>query len=562
MTLNVTGFRKDLIQSLSSEQSIASCDEADFDQSSSFSSSSASSTNKQKITTSDSFSFDSSDSSASSSSLISLKSSFSNLSNRFDSYKIRVNSLIEMFNMFLQNACSSDILLKTCSFFLIFTISKYLQYSSNLNINHSENPDLLEIKKENESLSSNDDIPVIENEIKKETIENADSTGREYLFQERHYQITSNYSHLAKISKSSNTLVKPFLICLEKLLNILMSHRENLENLSWKDESITTNLMFQVYSYEIKDIKSEEVTSQIVIFENMLQKYNLEHEHCEDILENLVIEREIEFEELNQNMKLNLSLNDKLNKFKIICFLIHSLNHRIYLAFDELNSTQIVEYLYEFIKKLINSKEFYLASYCILEIVLKKIISIIDLLEFEKDTDSKESKLFKRSKKFDLKNEINKKLYENTFFMSSLMSKQIKKSVKMFSFLIESFMDSTACDLSDTTIINMFFNCILSRLINLLTKCYIRNLNSYDSIIDSTVIGVCLKNLCFSCIKLNNECMTLKCVKSLKLFHELSLIPCNNIIESYSTVNKKNDETLVQNTNDEIQFEMLTTLCK
>ena len=232
MTLNVTGFRKDLIQSLSSEQSIASCDEADFDQSSSFSSSSASSTNKQKITTSDSSSFDSSDSSASSSSLISLKSSFSNLSNRFDSYKIRVNSLIEMFNMFLQNACSSDILLKTCSFFLIFTISKYLQYSSNLNINHSENPDLLEIKKENESLSSSDDIPVIENEIKKETIENADSTGRTYLFQERHYQITSNYSHLAKISKSSNTLVKPFLICLEKLLNILMSHRVNLENLS------------------------------------------------------------------------------------------------------------------------------------------------------------------------------------------------------------------------------------------------------------------------------------------------------------------------------------------
>jgi len=302
--------------------------------------------------------------------------------------------------------------------------------------------------------------------------------------------------------------------------------------------------------------------SQMVIFENTLEKYNLEHEEYEDILKNLVIEREIEFEELNQNMKLNLSLNDKLNKFKIICFLIHSLNHRIYLAFDELNSTQIVEYLFEFIKKLINSKEFYLASYCILEIVLKKIISIIDLLEFEKDTDSKESKLFKRSKKFDLKNEINKKLYENTFFMSSLMSKQIKKSVKMFSFLIESFMDSTACDLSDTTIINMFFNCILSRLINLLTKCYIRNLNSYDYIIDSTVIGVCLKNLYFSCIKLNNECMTLKCVKSLKLFHELSLIPCNNIIESYSTVNKKNDETLGQNTNDEIQFEMLTTLCK
>jgi hypothetical protein len=560
MTMSVTSFRKDFkIQSISSEQSIASCDEADFDQSSSFSSSSASSANKQQLTTSDSFSFDSTDSSASSSSLISLKSSFSNLSTRFDSYKIRVNSLMEMFNMFLKNVCSSETLLKTCSYFLIFTISKYLQYSSNLNINHSENLDLLEIKKENESLSSSDDIAGIENDIKKETMENADSTTREYLFQERHYQITSNYSHLAKISKScnSNTLVKPFLICLEKLLSILMNHRANIENLSWKDES-----MFQVYSYEIKDVKSEEITSQMVIFENTLEKYNLEHEEYEDILKNLVIEREIEFEELNQNMKLNLSLNDKLNKFKIICFLIHSLNQRIYLAFDELNSTQIVEYLYEFIKKLISSKEYFLASYCILEIVLKKIISIIDLLEFEKNTDSNESKLFKRSKKFDLKNEINKKLYENTFFMSSLMSKQIKKSVKLFSFLIESFMNSTACDLSDTTILKMFFNCILSRFISLLTKCFLRNLNSYDSIIDSTVIGFCLKNLYFSCIKLNNECMTLKCVKSLKLFHELSLIPCNNIIESYSTENKKNDEALLQNTNDEIQFEMLTTLCK
>ena len=123
-------------------------------------------------------------------------------------------------------------------------------------------------------------------------------------------------------------------------------------------------------------------------------------------------------------------------------------------------------------------------------------------------------------------------------------------------------MNSTACDLSDTTILKMFFNCILSRFISLLTKCFLRNLNSYDSIIDSTVIGFCLKNLYFSCIKLNNECMTLKCVKSLKLFHELSLIPCNNIIESYSTENKKNDEALLRNTNDEIQFEMLTTLCK
>ena len=53
----------------------------------------------------------------------------------------------------------------------------------------------------------------------------ADLSAKDYLLQERHYQITSNYEHLCKISNSSNsnTLVKPFLLCLEQLLEIVTS---------------------------------------------------------------------------------------------------------------------------------------------------------------------------------------------------------------------------------------------------------------------------------------------------------------------------------------------------
>ena len=563
-TKSVTDFRKYFRPSLVSDQSTTS-DGAEFSRSrmkspsSSTSTLSFSSTDsaaiKQLINNSDC----SSDSSSNSSihSLMHYESSFSGLTHRFDSHKIRINSLKQIFDIFLKISSNSSYVLKVGSFGLINCAVKYLQYSISLKIDCQTNLDIFDISQENESFGTNDDVPVVSNKLEDSHENEGDFSA--YILQERHFQITADYSHLSKISNShnSNTLVKPFLTCLEKLLNILLSEELNIENLAFNVGPIARYSIFQLYSYKIKNIATLKASSLRLALEKTIEKYNLDHEQSESISKNLEHENEDDFKVLNQKLSIYLSSNDKLNLFKIICFLVQSITDRVYLAYDELNSVQIVEYLYEFIKRIIISKKFVLACYCILEILLKKIDIISELLEFEKNPYSNESKLIKIREKLDLKQLINKKLHKNTFFMSSLMNNLISKTVRMFTLLTESFRESSQFDSSESSLLVIMLNCTLSRFNNILTKCVLRKFNSFDSVVEINVINISLEKLYLSCLKLNYESMTLKCFQSIKFLHELSLIPSDTIIKEFDD---RTHEKNIKNSNDD--FEMQTKLCK
>ena len=569
-------LKKDLKNSISSDKSIASCDETEIQQSILTSNSSSSgstlsisslsnlTTNKLKKKSADySSTSNSSETSSSSTSLISLKAggsnSCSNMSFRFDSYRVRVNSLIEIFNVFLKIASDSNYILTIGSFSFIRCAAKYLQYSSNINVKKGTNSNLcaFEFKNKSASESSNDESPPLK---KDDTTENdEDVSAKDYVLQERHYKITSNYEHLCKISNSSNsnTLVKPFLLCIEKLLDILTSQKLSKEYSSFKEEPFYP-LTFEINSFEINNIYGADFSSQKWLLENALRPYSLTDDLLEIILKDFNIEVESEFQELNEKLKLYLSVHDKFNKFKVLAYLIENLSGRIYLAYDELNSVQIVQYLYEFLKKLISLKEFVLVSYCLLEIILKNLESTIDLVEFKRKANIHDGKVSTMINSLKHRNLINERLYENTFFMSNLMCKQISKSIKSFICLVDTYRESN--NSNDLALIKLMLNCILSRITSFFGKCILRKLHSFDSIIEINQISVHLKNLYLSCLKINYECLTLKCIKSMKLFHSLSLIPISTLNinflgeHSANTFNARDDEY--------VKYEILTTKCK
>ena len=189
--------------------------------------------------------------------------------------------------------------------------------------------------------------------------------------------------------------------------------------------------------FDIKRIQRNTCMTEKWLLENSIHSYNLDDASLSKLLANLSVEIESEFDELNAQLKLHLDHHDKYNKFKLIAYLVESLSSRVYLAYDELNSVQIVQYVYAFLKKLITLKEYTLVAYCLLEIVLQHLNTIIDLVEYKRRADLTCAKTVATLDLLRQKNLINEKLYENTFFMSSLMCKQINKTVKMFICLID-----------------------------------------------------------------------------------------------------------------------------
>ncbi len=77
-----------------------------------------------------------------------------------------------------------------------------------------------------------DSMSKLPNEKKKAESEDDDI----YLSTNDLYQITSNYDYLAELSNSqhTSTLVKPFLVCIEKLFNVLAKKLNMLD----KDEGV------------------------------------------------------------------------------------------------------------------------------------------------------------------------------------------------------------------------------------------------------------------------------------------------------------------------------------
>ena len=128
--------------------------------------------------------------------------------------------------------------------------------------------------------------------------------------------------------------------------------------------------------------------------------------------------------------------------------------------------------------------------------------------------------------------------------------------------------------LDSTSLLHLMFNCIFSRLNNLLAKCMIRKLCRFDSIVEINLATLHLRHLYFACLKVNSKKLSLKCLQSLQLFHSLSLIPTSTLIRSYdderaenvaspSENNSLSESTTTTSKNENFDnFEVLTTKCK
>ena len=225
----------------------------------------------------------------------------------------------------------------------------------------------------------------------------------------------------------------------------------------------------------------------------------------------LWLETPSDFDELNSLFIDHLAINDKQNQLKLFSYLIDSLSMRIFMGHDELNCVQIAHYLDDLITNLINFKQFVLVAYSLLEIVLRNLLAQLDSIEFNQQN----SKL------------VNQKLFSNTFFISSLISKRIDSSLKLFTFLIESYRKQSSLD--DSLLIKNLIKCILSRLSGLLVTCLARKLNKFDSYIELNFF----KNLYpfFHIVfSQNDQTLTQICLQTIDLLHSTSLNSFNNCL--------------------------------
>jgi len=419
--------------------------------------------------------------SSSSSSISSLSSSSSSLfslenvvSFKFDPIRVRYSSLIDIFNVYLSLASHSACVLAQGSFELIRCIANYLQYSSDIKMLSVE--DIIQMK----SITSHSIHDL--NTIDENTLTSSTGAGATILsdtndrHDERYNLITSDYDHLCELSRSNNTntLVRPFLDCYDKLFSILT----NKCSLSLQPVYQIDSLTFQMKCISIENACSEsfEVVS--------------------------------EFSRLNELMSSYLKENDSRNLFKLLSFLIESIALRICAAYDELNCVQLALYLDSLMSRLLDMKQYVLVGYALLQIILRTLAAQIDFIEL---------KLVKSLKQFGKKRKlVNEKLFKNVLFLANLMEKRVESCVCLLRRLV---LEQNTCKSNE--LMMLLINCSVSRLFNLLNKLLVTKLSRFDSVVEFNVKEP-LKDLYVSLLKLNDTAINLKCSNSIGIFHLVS----------------------------------------
>lgn len=395
-----------------------------------------------------------------SSSSSSSNASSSDLTFKFDSFRLRTSSLIDIFNIYLSLASNSTCILAQGAFDFIKCLSNYLQYSPEIKINSD--------------LAYQDDLIIDYN--------NNNDLNQLNDEDERFNLITSDYDHLCELSNSNNTntTIRPFLNCFDKLVCILTS-------------KIGTSLFSQAnfkIDYSLKPAQANT---------NKIAKLN-SFELTEDFA--------------NLNILLNdyLSQIERKNLFKIFSFLIDSISLRICLAFDELNCVQLALYLDSLLYRLVELKQFVLVGYALVEIIFKNLQSQIDLIELKLENNLKKLKT----------KLVNEKLFKNVLFLARFMQKRVESAASLLNQLV---VESN----EDSPLFTSLIKCNLSRLLNLITKCMSRKLAKFDSACDVDLTS--LKELFANCFKLDS--LSEKLTESIKLFHSISLNEMKNLLKHY-----------------------------
>jgi hypothetical protein len=151
------------------------------------------------------------------------KLSFTNAAFKFDSKRARLSSLVDIFHIFLSLAEDSDYVLANGAFNFLKCISCYLQYKNTdidclISSSSSSSSVFMSTKREKKKKTKEDSVNDFEED------EDLYVSTNDNLVQEKHYQQITNFDRLIELSDAndSNSPIRPFLICIEKLFHILI----------------------------------------------------------------------------------------------------------------------------------------------------------------------------------------------------------------------------------------------------------------------------------------------------------------------------------------------------
>lgn len=322
-------------------------------------------------------------------------------------------------------------------------------------------------------------------------------------------EITSNVSHLLELSKTinSNSQIKPFLLCIQKMFAILLrklkeqpaarklkqeqqfNNSDNNSDQSARGGLLASQSIIDVdTSFDVhltatavvddEDENDQETSSSRIRLDWLHHRLGRLNFHILDSSSSSSIwfETAENRAETREYFGEFFERSDWQNTNKTMVFLVDCLADSVLRTHDELNCVEIVEIVNELILKLIDSSQFGLAAYLLLETVGKRIEREIDLIEAAR-----------------VRNELractNERLTSNLFFLAELYSRRVGRLVEIVERL------ATTVNLRDDRELAVLGS-VLARLFFLITKIVIRKITRFDALVDVDFNLDCLFKTC------------------------------------------------------------------
>jgi hypothetical protein len=406
---------------------------------------------------------------------------FSSDTLKFDSYRIRINSLTDIFQIYLKLCCTCNYTLANGSIGFIRCLTSYLKASSAFDQPKPKSKEDIESRMCDES-EEDEDLFMSTNDSR---------------IQERYHELTSNYEHLSKLASStsnSNTLNKPFLDCLQTLFDLLMKQHSNLD----KFPTQSVELDFKVEANPELDLIS------------LQKKYKLEDYRC------IRFESKEDFDRLNTFLDAHINLNETRNRFKLLYFFMSSLIANIYSTHDELNCVQMSESVFYFLRRLLEcGKEDALVAYCLLDL-MQMVLKTVQRMQNSLESCDSDKEPF-----------LSAKLAQNKFFMASLLNKQINECLRVIIALNRNHKAETYEPVNIQLAV-----CCLSRMFYLIARSLQMKLEEFDALLDLTTIEMDLIiSECF--LNHSNREVVETCLRSIESINFLSFLPFRCLVDNY-----------------------------
>lgn len=324
------------------------------------------------------------------------------------------------------------------------------------------------------------------------------------------YRVTSNVAHLLELIKTvnSNSQIKPLLLCVQKMFAILLrklkerrverssDDEEDDEDVNESRRLISSQSVIELDGFEVRLSETKPASIDFEWLREKLTRINFKS--LEPVLGSSIrFETDENFAEASEFYAEFFTIGDTQNTNKTMVFLVEKLAACVLVTHDELNCVEIVECINELVLKLIDSSQFALASYLVVETCARRIELEIDLIEAARV-------------RAELRAGTNEKLTGNLFFMSELYSRRVTRLVDIVERLA-----STVSSKRETCVLVS----VLSRVFYLITKLLIRKITRFDALVD--VAHLNLDALFKTCFQLGVKSIKVK--KKKKLFSKYYL---------------------------------------